>query len=90
MTKEEVINYCKRSVAIGEDDDSRYHNEVLDFIIEVLKQKPKTGHWIEGEAWEDTDGGWGRWQKCSVCRQSKHRKTKFCPNCGAKMGSEEV
>lgn len=56
--------------------------------------KPKTGHWIEGEIWEDTDGGWGRWQKCSVCRESEHHKKNFCPNCGTKMvkphESEEV
>ena len=47
MTIDEAINYCECSVATGEDDDSRYHNEVLDFIIGVLKQEPKTGHWIE-------------------------------------------
>lgn len=47
--------------------------------------EPRTGRWIEGEIWEDTDGGWGRWQKCSVCRESKHHKTNYCPNCGAKM-----
>ena len=43
MTIDEAINYCKRSVAIGEDDDSRYHNEVLDFIIKALEQEPR---WI--------------------------------------------
>lgn len=47
MIREDAINYLKNSMAIGEDDDSRYHNEVLDFIIEVLKQEPKTGRWIE-------------------------------------------
>ena len=40
MTKEEAINYLERSMAIGEDDDSRYHNEVLEFIIKALEQKP--------------------------------------------------
>ena len=39
MTREEAINYLKRSWAIGEDDDSRYHNEVLEFIIKALEQK---------------------------------------------------
>ncbi len=47
MTREEAINYLEMSMVIGEDDDFRYHNEVLDFIIEVLKQESKTGHWIE-------------------------------------------
>lgn len=40
MTKEDAINYFKRSWAIGEDDGSRYHNEVLEFIIKTLEQKP--------------------------------------------------
>lgn len=62
-------------------------NIIKDLLPATLH--PKTGHWIEGEVWEDTDGGWGRWQKCSVCRQSKHHKTNFCPNCGAKMEDKE-
>lgn len=62
-----------------------YYDLLADVLEAEGEQEPKTGHWIEGEVWEDTDGGWGRWQKCSVCRQSKHHKTTYCPNCGAKM-----
>ena len=40
MTREEAINYLKRNIAIDEDDASRYHNEVLEFIIKVLEQEP--------------------------------------------------
>lgn len=40
MTKEEAINYFKRSWAIGEGDDSRYHNEVLEFTIKALEKEP--------------------------------------------------
>lgn len=40
MTREYAINYLKRSIAIDEDDDSRYHNEVLEFTIEALEQNP--------------------------------------------------
>ena len=54
-----------------------------------VNPQEKTGHWIAGEIWEDTDGGWGRWQKCSICRQSEHHKTNFCPNCGAKMNEPQ-
>lgn len=87
MTKEEAINYyCECSVAIGEDDASRYHNEVFDFIIEVLKQEPKTGHWINlkdihGDIVESV---------CSNCNHNGNYKWKYCPNCGVKMESEEV
>lgn len=41
MTNEEAINYLKISMAIGEDDDSRHHNEVLKFIIKALEEEPK-------------------------------------------------
>lgn len=40
MTNKEAINYLKRSFAIDEDDDSRYHNEVLEFIIKALEKEP--------------------------------------------------
>ena len=40
MTREEAINYLKRNFSIDEDDASRYHNEVLEFIIKALGQEP--------------------------------------------------
>lgn len=40
MTREEAINYLERSMAIGEDDGSRHHNEVLEFTIKTLEQEP--------------------------------------------------
>ena len=40
MTREEAIDYFKNSMAISKDDDSRYHNEVLEFTIKVLEQEP--------------------------------------------------
>lgn len=39
MSREEAINYLNNSMAIGEDDDSRYHNEVLEFTIKALEQE---------------------------------------------------
>ena len=39
MTREDAINYFKGSFAIGEDDASRYHNEVLEFTIKALEQE---------------------------------------------------
>ena len=40
MTRVEAINYFKGSMAIGEDDDIRHHNEVLEFTIKTLEQEP--------------------------------------------------
>ena len=40
MTRVDAINYFKGSMAIGEDDDIRHHNEVLEFTIKTLEQEP--------------------------------------------------
>lgn len=40
MTREEAINYFKRSFAIGEGDGEKYHNEVLEYTIKALEQQP--------------------------------------------------
>ena len=40
MTREDAINYLERNMAIDEDDANRYHNEVLEFTIKALEQKP--------------------------------------------------
>ena len=40
MTREDAINYLEGSMAIDEDDANRYHNEVLEFTIKALEQKP--------------------------------------------------
>ena len=39
MTNKEAINYFKRSMVIGEGDDIRHHNEVLEFTIKALEQE---------------------------------------------------
>ena len=39
MTREDAINYLEGSFAISEDDGSRHHNEVLEFIIKTLEQE---------------------------------------------------
>ena len=39
MTIQDAINYFKGSMAIGEDDAIRHHNEVLEFTIKTLEQE---------------------------------------------------
>ena len=47
-----------------------------DMDIKALEQEPKTGHW--------------KHNKCDVCGASRPPLLdNFCPNCGAKMESEE-
>lgn len=89
MTRKEAINYLEMSMAIGEDDDSRHHNEVLEFIIEVLKQEPKTGQWeTSGDyftgAYETID-----YVRCSCCGYDSLEEGDYCPNCGARMKESE-
>ena len=58
-----------------------------------VKQEPKTGHWIDtgSESFE-----FYRVYKCSECGNTEIeypericRQFRYCPNCGAKMESEE-
>lgn len=46
MTREEVIQYMKDSYAIGNDEDSRHHNEVMDYLISALSAE---GEYIKKE-----------------------------------------
>ena len=64
--------------------DNRHH-----FMKEEINcEEPKTGHWTEEIHEED------RWTRrrfvCSHCGSwQTYGETKYCPNCGAKMESEE-
>lgn len=84
MTNKEAID--RLSIMQGRCENG-YDAEAIYLAIKALGIRP-CGEWIEGEIWEDTDGGWGRWQKCSVCRECEHHKKNFCPNCGADMSKE--
>ena len=46
MTREEAIQYLKDSYAIGNDEDSRHHNEVMDYLISALSAE---GEYIKKE-----------------------------------------
>lgn len=46
MTNEDAIDYFKKSYANGNNNDERYHNEVLAFAIKALEERPK-GKWKE-------------------------------------------
>jgi len=64
---------------------------ILEELPSVTPQEPKTGHW------ESFDLTYGRdIYKCSVCKCTADVPTvlgipmfKYCPNCGAKMESED-
>lgn len=55
------------------------HFKTAEQIIAKGTPQPKTGHW------EDCSNGW----MCSECERDNCEDTKYCPNCGAKMESED-
>ena len=64
----------------------------FDYVIEVRRDikalppvtpQPKTGHWIKTKE-QDNAEPLILW-KCSECLTVQRLKTKYCPNCGAKM-----
>lgn len=56
MTIQDAINYFEGSMAIGEDDASRHHNEVLEFTIKALEKQDRIAQILDDydllESWE--------------------------------------
>ena len=78
-----------KNVAEKALDEFLYHGKsIREWIKIIVDQEPKTGHWIEhphetGENWEYSK------YECSECHEWAEDDSDFCPNCGAKMESEE-
>ena len=88
---QKVSGYFKSMLKVGYDGDADVytkHRETVKKAIELLKKQRKTGHWIRPDRHSEA--------YCSECMcdapifindwQYKETKTKYCPNCGAKMG----
>lgn len=90
MTREEAIKQLK-GIVVGAEWLSEYMVEALDMAIKALEQEPKTGHWIESnipnEKYVCSECGGGCWY---YDYQADVVKSRFCPNCGTKMESEEI
>lgn len=62
----------------------------IDMAIQALEQEPKIGHWNCGDDMFE-------YAICSSCKHDTgepweyaKRNFKYCPNCGARMESEET
>lgn len=75
MTREEAIKMLKSKMD-GHTDTSYEWVETVRMAIKALEQ---VGHWI------DCSNGW----MCSECRKDNKYDTDYCPNCGARMESED-
>lgn len=86
MTIEKAIEVLKNECYVFNPmnfDRTTLINTALDTVIETLEQEPKKGHWItRPHVYGAT--------YCSECDfELKIDDTNYCPNCGAKMESEE-
>ena len=61
MTKEGVKQYIELSYEFNDDDDSRHHNEVMDYFLQALEYDDAKYHEEHGEVivakevWEDAE-----------------------------------
>ena len=89
MTNEEHIEQLKKLRSFHNGSYGRSINKA----IEVLKQEPKTGHWIKKDGFDGDV-----YYDCSECGESWttvegtpwQNGMNYCPNCGARMESEEA
>lgn len=54
-------------------------------MIKGVVQEPKTGRWIDVESLDSA-----LWYVCSECGETDFYRPNYCPDCGAKMESEEI
>lgn len=86
ISRQAVLNACEQSINILEAVD-----RIMD--LPSVEQEPKTGHWIDtgSESFE-----FHRVYKCSECGNTEieypegiRGHFRYCPNCGARMESED-
>ena len=98
MTKERAIELLKGVQFCCDFDDCTNAwdcdecVEALYMGIEAIQQMPKRGKWIDREEVQDYIKV--KHRICSVCYRepsawSSRKKFKYCPNCGARMESDE-
>lgn len=82
MTREEAKQRLLDTAWLGSNEDRDKTEEAVKVLITALEQEPKVGHWIDGDR--------TKW-KCSNCGYGvlDWNNTPYCPNCGAKMESED-
>ena len=82
---------AKDKIVFGIDDKAYFGDtdidwKVIDFLnsLPSVTPKEKTGKWYIRETYPLECDSW----ECSECKEVVYEKTKFCPECGARMVSE--
>ena len=85
MTNEETIKILKGAIKKPNTKDG-YLGQAIDMAIKALEEQ-KTGEWVEIKIdnLNSIFDGCVKDRRCSVCDYHSATKTKYCPNCGAKM-----
>ena len=85
MNREEAISIMNVIVHMLEPQyDTDRIEDAVDMAIKALEQEPKTGYWMHWISHYEEDEKVG-WYECDRCHTERAFKTKFCPDCGAKM-----
>lgn len=97
MTREELLRYGKEYLHDLETACCKIGELHLNFVresIKALEQEPKRGHWIN-KSRRSASGISFVASECSCCGKKTLFNCdeflyRYCPNCGAKMESEET
>lgn len=77
---------------VSELTQKAYEDGKKDGYVQAkIEQEPKKGHWImTSDYLTAAFGGRIDYFKCSCCGEDSLEEGDFCPNCGAKMESEDT
>ena len=96
MTIDEAIKHAEEVASRLFDDRvhcikcAEEHQQLAEWLKELKQlreQESKVGHWIVHRGY-NTDG-FGIEYSSSKCNDWNDEKSRYCPNCGAKMEEEE-
>ena len=81
---------CRECPIYGQTGCDHCHEDALQYVIGMLDQGPKTGHWVKHNTPNNT-----YYYDCSLCGcvapctetadSYLWKLSNFCPDCGAKM-----
>lgn len=89
---EEIALETAEEVGLKENDDAviiDFWRRCKDSFVNFVKTEPTVDNTIEHGHWiYRTDGIFNGMYKCSVCRDTVSKPSRYCPYCGARMDDE--